>query len=139
MDDKEKKIKQLKENIITFVISLSVGAIIFCLYFFLKSRTIVDACNASIMAAVILVSLGLLIWLTRLGAFDTFAYGFKQLGHAMFGRSPTKYHDMIEYKQDRYEKRKDKTNYYLFIIIAGLCFGVATLVLEIIYHTMIGG
>lgn len=139
MEDKEKKIKNIKTNIITLVISLVIGGGIFCLYFFLNSSTIVAACNGTIMAAIILVCLGVLILLSRLGAFDTFAYGFRQLGSSIFGRNPTKYNDMVEYKQAKYEKRKDKTNYYLFIMLAGAIFGVATVVLEIIYHTMIGG
>lgn len=142
MDDKAKKIKRIKEDIITFVISLGVGGIIFLIYFLLnKDRygEISAGCNATILSAIILVSSGVLVWLSRLGAFDTFAYGFKQLGSSIFSKNPQKYNNMVEYKQDKYEKRKEKTNYYLFIILAGLLFGVATLILEIIYHTMIGG
>lgn len=142
MDDKAKKIKRIKEDIITLVISLGVGGIIFLIYFLLnKDRYggISAGCNATILSAIILVSSGVLVWLSRLGAFDTFAYGFKQLGSSIFSKNPRKYNNMVEYKQDKYEKRKEKTNYYLFIILAGLLFGVATLILEIIYHTMIGG
>ena len=142
MDDKAKKIKRIKEDIITLVISLAVGGIIFLIYFLLnKDRYggISAGCNATILSAIILVSAGVLVWLSRLGAFDTFAYGFKQLGSSIFSKNPRKYNNMVEYKQDKYEKRKEKTNYYLFIILAGLLFGVATLILEIIYHTMIGG
>lgn len=142
MDDKTKKIKRIKEDIITVVISLGVGGIIFLIYFLLnKDRYggISAGCNATILSAIILVSSGVLVWLSRLGAFDTFAYGFKQLGSSIFSKNPRKYNNMVEYKQDKYEKRKEKTNYYLFIILAGLLFGVATLILEIIYHTMIGG
>ena len=138
MEEKEKKVINWKVYIITAIIALAIGTGIFCLYFFLNHSTIVAACNASILAGVSLVGIGALIVLTRLGAFDTFAYGFMQLGTAMFGRQPKKYNDMVEYKQAKYEERKEKSNYYYIIMGVGFLFLVATLVLEIIYHSQIG-
>lgn len=142
MEDNIKKIKRIKENIITLVISLAVGGIIFLIYFLINQGglgAIPAGCNAAILSTIVLVASGILVWLSRMGAFDTFAYGFKQLGSSIFGRNPTKYNNMVEYKQAKIEKRTEKTNYYLFIIFAGLIFGILTVVLEIIYHTIIGG
>lgn len=138
MEEKEKIIINWKIYIIAAIIALAIGAGIFCLYFFLNNMTIVAACNGSILAGVALVGIGALIIITRLGAFDTFAYGFMQLGTSMFGRQPKKYSDMIEYKQAKYNERKEKSKYYFAIMIVGALFFIATLVLEIIYHSQLG-
>ena len=138
MEEKEKKLINIKVYLIAAIIALAIGSGVFCLYFFLNKATIIAACNASILSAVTLIGLGALILLTRLGAFDTFAYGFAQLGSAMFGREPKKYNDMVEYKQMKYEQRKDKTNYYISFLIVGALFIIATIVLEIIYHNQLG-
>lgn len=134
MEEKEKKIKHLKIYIITLIIALAIGSGIFCLYYFLNKPVIATACNATILAGISLVGAGMLILLARLGAFDTFSYGFIQLGTAMFGRQPKRYNDMVEYKQIKTEQRKTKSNYYFVVMIAGSLFLIATLILEIIYH-----
>lgn len=136
--DKQKKLQLIKDYVITLVISLVIGAIIFCLYFFLNSRTLSAACSATFLAGIVLVCIGLLIMVTRFGAFDTFAYGFKQLGTTIFRNKPTKYNDMAEYKQQCYEKRQTKTNYYLFVITGGLLFCIAGAILEVIFHSIYG-
>lgn len=138
MEENKKKSIDWKIYIIAAIIALAIGAGIFCLYFFLNNMTIIAACNASIVAGVSLVGLGALIILARLGTFDTFAYGFMQLGSSMFGRQPKKYNDMIEYKQAKYDERKEKSKYYFAIMIVGALFFIATLVLEIIYHSQLG-
>ena len=51
------------------------GGIIFCLYFFLKGQTLKNAIDASTIAGVALIGGGLMVIITRLGAFDTFAFG----------------------------------------------------------------
>lgn len=136
--DKNKKIQLIKDYSITLVISLVIGTIIFCLYFFLNGRTLTAACSATFLAGVILICTGLLITVARYGAFDTFAYGFKQLGTTIFRNQPTKYNDMAEYKQECYEKRKTKTKYFLFVILAGLLYCIAGGILEIIFHSIYG-
>lgn len=138
MEEKEKKVINWKSYIITGFIALAIGAGIFCLYFFLNKSTLVAACNGSIIAAVSLLGVAALVVLARLGAFDTFAYGFMQLGSAMFSNQPRKYNDMVEYKHAQFEKRKDKSKYYLSIVAVGVIFLIATLVLEIIYHSNLG-
>ena len=137
MEENKKKSIDWKIYIIAAIIALAIGAGIFCLYFFLNNMTIIAACNASIVAGVSLVGLGALIILARLGTFDTFAYGFMQLGSSMFGRQPKKYNDMVEYKQAKYDERKEKSKYYFAIMIVGALFFIASLVLEIIYHSQL--
>lgn len=135
LQEKVKKIQRIKADLITGLISLAIGAAIFCLYFFLSGINLVNACNGAALSGAVLVSAGILILLTRLGAFDTFAYGFMQLGTSMFGKKPCKYNDLVQYKEARNNERKKKTNYYYVIIIAGALFLIALLVLEIIFHT----
>lgn len=138
MEEKEKKKINWKSYIIAGLIALAIGALVFCLYFFLNGRKVIDGCNASILAAVSLIGIGALMIVSKLGAFDTFSYGFIQLGHAMFGRQPKKYKDMIEYKQVKYEERKEKDNYFYSFIAVGMLFIIATIILEIIYHVQLG-
>ena len=98
----------------------------------------IDAVNGSTLTTIVLFSATILSILARLGAFDTFAYGFLQLGHAMFSKNPRKYNSMSDYKQAKYDARKEKRNYYIPMLIVTGLFAIAVIVLEIIYHTMIG-
>ena len=124
---------------ITAVIALAVGALIFVIYFFAMGARFIDAVNGMALTTVLLIGGALLSLLARLGAFDTFAYGFRQLGHAMFNRNnPHKYDNMADYKQAKYDQRKGKRNSYIAILCVSALFVVALIVLEIIYHTKIG-
>ena len=144
MDDKtleiikrrEKKRQIIIADLITGGIALAVGALIFLLYFFLnvEGRTLKTACNGCALAAGVLICAGFLVWLNRLGAFDTFAYGFIQLGTMMFGKNPIKRDSLSDYKENRREKRKDKSKYYFVIMIAGGLFLIALAVLEILFN-----
>ena len=70
--------KYWKTNLITFVIALAIGAIIFCLLFFLRDKSLFDAVNGASIAAVSVLFVGLLMWVSHLGAFDTIVFGFKR-------------------------------------------------------------
>lgn len=135
---KENIKKNFKLYLIAFIVSLLIGAAIFCISFFSQAMTIIAACNGTILAFAILLGLALLITVARFGAFDTFAYGFKQLGSSIFGRSPKKYDDLVMYKNVKVEERKTKSNYQYIMMFASLLFLIANIVLEIIYHTIIG-
>lgn len=127
--------KHYKSYLATLLISLGIGAGIFCLYFFLNRQDIVSACSGAALASVIITSAGVLAWLNRMGAFDTFAYGFKQMGSSIFSKNPQKYNNMADYKSEKYKQRKIKSYYHTCILIAGAMLIIATIVLEIIYHT----
>ena len=132
--EKEQKRKMLIGDIITGAIAFVVGVVIFLLMFFLNDSNLVDAINGCSIAGVSLIGGGLLALLARLGAFDTFAYGFLQLGHSMFSKEPNKYKDYVEYREVKEEKRKQKGKYFVPILIAGALFLVALIPLEIIFH-----
>lgn len=142
MDEKLEKAKRRRENFISYMITAGItlvsGAIIFCLYFFLMGHRFIDAVNGMALTSVLLICGAILTLLARLGAFDTFAYGFRQLGHAMFSNNPRKYNNMAEYKQAKYDARKNKRKSYIVVLIVASLFVIALVVLEIIYHVKIG-
>ena len=131
--------EQIKEywliNLITLLVSLVVGAGIFCLVFFLRNQTIVAAVDGAAIAAFSILFLGLLFWMAHLGAFDTFAFGFKQLGSMLFAKDARKDGKYYEYKESKTEKRQSSSYNFVAIILAGLLLCIALLVLEIIYKT----
>ena len=119
-------------NLITLAISLVIGGAIFCLAFFLKERNIVSAVNAAAISSVSILCIGLLLWMSHLGAFDTFAFGFKQLGTSMFGKKGNETKDFAGYKEQNRIKREEQPKIFLPILIAGLVFLLAMIVLRII-------
>ena len=124
-------------NLITFVVSLVVGAGIFCLFFFLRNQTIVAAVDGAAVGAMVVLFLGLLFWMAHLGAFDTFAFGFKQLGSMLFAKDARRDGTYADYREAKKEKRNDSSYNFVSIIIAGLVLSIVLLVLEIIYKTRV--
>ena len=121
-----------KSHILTFLFSMVFGGTIFCLYFFLKGQTLKNAIDASTIAGVALIGGGLMVIITRLGAFDTFAFGFKQMFTSMFNKDPNAYNSLADYKLQKYDQRKLKKKTYLMLFLAGLLFILALIILEII-------
>ena len=124
-------------NLITLVISLIVGGGIFCLFYFLKGKTIVAAVDGSAVATVSILGIGLLCWMHHLGAFDTFAFGFKQLGSMLFAKEPRRDGKYQDYRQEKIKKRNNSSYNFVAIIVAGLLLSISLIVLEIIYRTTI--
>ena len=124
-------------NLITLAISLVVGGAIFCLAFFLKERNIVSAVDAAAISSVSILCIGLLLWMSHLGAFDTFAFGFKQLGSMLFAKEPRRDGKYQDYRQAKIEKRTNSSYNFIAVIFAGLLLSIALIILEIIYRTTI--
>lgn len=121
-------------NLLTFIISLVVGGLIFVLYFFLRNRAFIDAVNGASLAAMVVLLSGVLSFLSFLGAFDTFAFGFKQLGSMLFAKDARRDGTYQDYRDAKIEKRHSSSYNFIFIILAGLILLIAVVVLEIIYH-----
>ena len=117
--------KYLKVYLITAFVSLAVGVGIFCLYYFLRDRTLLAAIDGVTMAGVILLGVGLLCLLGRFGAYDTMSYGFKQMFASMFAKEANKYNDMSEYKEEKRIKRESSSYYYVVMMIVSLLFFIA--------------
>ena len=124
-------------NLITFIISIMVGMAIFCLIFFLRNQTIIAAVDGAAIGSVVVLFLGLLMWVAHLGAFDTFAFGFKQLGSMLFAKDARRDGTFQEYKENKATKRDNSSYNFVMVILAGLLLSISIIVLEIIYRTSI--
>ena len=121
-------------NLITFLLSLVVGAIIFCIMFFLRGRTLLSAVDGATLGAISVLFLGLLFWMHHLGAFDTFVFGFKQLGSMLFAKDARRDGSYAEYRERKTESRNNSSFNFIAVIFAGLLLCIALIVLEIVYH-----
>lgn len=124
-------------NLVTLVVSLVVGAVIFCLMFFLRNMTLISAVDGIALATAVVILFGLLMLVNHLGAFDTFAFGFKQLGTMIFAKDARKEGPYHEYKENMAIKRQDSSYNFVIVIFVGLLFAIALVVLEIVYHSYI--
>ena len=129
--------KYWKINLITFIISLIIGGGIFCLMFFLRGQNIVAAVDGAALASILVLFFGLLLFVHHLGAFDTFAFGFKQLGSMFFSKEPRKDGKYQDYRAEKIEKRNNSSYNFIAVIAAGLLMSIAIVVLEIIYKVSI--
>lgn len=124
-------------NLTTFFVSLVVGAAIFCLIFFLRNQSIVAAVDGAAIGSIVVLFLGLLMWVAHLGAFDTFAFGFKQLGSMLFAKDARQDGTFQEYKENKAMKRDNSSYNFVMVIFAGLLLSISIIVLEIIYRASI--
>lgn len=74
------------------------------------------------------------MWVSHLGAFDTFAFGFKQLGSMFFAKNPRRDGTYADYKQNKADKRAASSYNFVAVILAGLFMLISVGILEIIYH-----
>ena len=93
--------KHWKINLIVFIVSLLVGFGIFSLIFFLRNKTIVAAVDGAAIGSTVVLFFGLLMLVAHLGAFDTFAFGFKQLGSMLFAKDARRDGTYQEYKKNK--------------------------------------
>ena len=128
----ENKKRNIKPYIVAGVISLVIGAVIFLLFFFLKDRSLRVAIDGASYAGIILITISLFILITRLGFFDIFSYGFKQLGASMFNKNASKYNDYPGYRQQINAVRVKRSKYYISILLVGLLYVIAAIIMILI-------
>jgi hypothetical protein len=121
-------------NLVTFIISLMIAALIFCLMFFLRDRTFGDAVNSVGFATIIILLLGLLSWMAHLGAFDTISFGFKQVGSMLFAKDARRDGSFADYRADKIKKRDNSSFNFIAILLAGILLTIVLIVLEIVYN-----
>lgn len=123
--------------LVTTIISLVIGLTIFLLFYILFGQySMVGAINGTGVAAAILLAVFGLAFVSRNGAFDTLSYGFNQMFASMFGRKANKYNDMMEYKEDKMQKRETASLAYLCFLFVSILFFIAFGILEIIFHVL---
>ena len=121
-------------NLITFLVSLAVGAGIFCIVFFTRSRSMIDAIDGATLGGLIVLLFGLLMMVAHFGTFDFLVFGFKQLISLMFAKNPKKHGQFTDYRDEMTQKRDASSYNFIAVVFAGLLLSIAIIVLEIIYH-----
>ena len=120
-----KKRINLKPYIIASIISIIISAGLFSIFVFALKEPISDGL---VIPGVVLICASGLIFVSREGFFDFASYGFKQLGNAMFGKNPSEYKDLADYKIQASQVREKRSKYYLAVLTVGLMFFIASLV-----------
>ena len=90
---------------------------------FRKSLLLIWWSDSLSIAGAVLVLLGLLGLMARLGAFDTVSYGFSVLGKR-------RYKDLYEYTQAKAEKRSHTPPGFMPLIAVGAVFLAAGMILR---------
>ena len=118
----------------TFIISIVVGITVFLLLFFLGPNQIsmIGALDGSTIAALALLGIGGLAFIANQGMFDSFSYGFGQLGSAIFAKKANKYNDYQGYLEKKRAIRASSPKYFMAILFASIPYLIATLILFII-------
>ncbi len=122
-------------NLITFLISLTIGVAIFLVMFLTRNRTIIAAIDGVTVGGLVILAMGLLCWLSFLGAFDLLTFGFKQLGNTLFSKDPRKAGHFEEFQDEKRQKRLSSSYNFIAMMAAGLLILIAIPILEIIYKT----
>lgn len=117
--------------LITFIVSLIIGVVIFLVYYFLNNATLYSAINGFSLSAVIMLSIGGLMWVANEGFFDVFSYGAKQLVSFMFSKKANENNDFPNYREQNRTKRESKPKMFLPIILSGFILFVLMAILRV--------
>lgn len=129
----DKKRKNLKPYLIASAITLVIGGGLFCLFYFLvRKGSIVDGLG---YPAIILLSIGGLMFVSSCGFFDFLSYGVKQFGSLLFGRKPNNYNDYPGYRQYKADVRKKSPSYFGVVLIIGAIFFIATIIVLLVFKS----
>ena len=105
-------------------IALALGAVLTALGLWSRgSLLLIWWADSLSIAGAVLILLGLLGLVARLGAFDTVGYGVSRLGSR-------RYRDLYEYSQGKAERRSHTPLRFMAFIAAGVLFLAAGLVLR---------
>lgn len=124
--------KHFKAYLVTFIVALAIGLGIFLTFYFLHKSKYIGAMDGTGVAFLALTGIALLIWIGKLGAYDSMSYGFKQMFTSMFGRNPSKYNDFAGYKEEKSQQRKSSSKLYFAMLFVAILFGIAYVILEIV-------
>lgn len=130
--------KHLTTNLITLGIALIIFVAIFLSIYFAQTRDLIAAINGVTIGGISLLAVGMLMWLGHAGAFDIFAFGFKQLASMFFAKDPRKDGQYHDYREQLIVKRADASYNFLVMIAVGLLAFLAVIVLEIVLHVQLG-
>lgn len=121
--------------LVTAAVCLVVAGGIFCLLYFLGSRSSVALIDGLTVGGAVVLGSGAFVWLTKVGFFDFVSYGFKQVGSSLFNRhNPNKYNDFYEYKKAKSSIRETSPDYWFPMVIVGSLVLIAGIILCIIWE-----
>ncbi|HNX16230.1 MAG TPA: DUF3899 domain-containing protein [Bacilli bacterium] len=127
----------LRTNLLILFIGFGLGVAFFFLYIYVLSSGpyFINMTDACFILTAVYLAVGGLMWVARLGFFDTFAYGFISVGNVFFRpvKVEKKYDDLIDYKTQKYEKRKNQGYYFLSLFMLGILALIASLVFYAFY------
>ena len=136
---KSKFKKDLKYYLIAGGITLGFSIGFFCLFFFLRAANfgygLLNWQDSLMIVGIIIFCAGALMWVGHEGFFDIFAYGFKQLGGAMFAKNATAYNDFPGYKEDKKIKRASSPKLFAVVMIIGAAILLAALLVYLIFKS----
>ncbi len=102
-----------------YAAAFGVNAALTLLVLFVKGFKLkINYVDAFSVAGAVSILLGLLVWITAAGAFDTIGYGFSVF------RKDRKYKDLYEYTVHKREKRSRQHRPFLPYIVVGIVFVV---------------
>ena len=124
-------------NLVTFLVSLAIFAGIFCAIFFTRPvKNIIAAVDGATIGSIVILVLSLLMWLSHMGTFDIFSFGFKQMGSMMFAKDARRDGHFADYRADKATKRSNSAYVFVSVIFAGILCAISAGVLCIIYESM---
>lgn len=128
MEDKFRE--NLKTYIIAGSISFGIGLAFLFIFWFAAGLGPLDGLSLS---AVILLASGGLMFVTNEGLFDSFAYGFKQVGKSLFGKKGNEENDFVGYKTNKQEMRSSKPKIFVPVLLVGCLFLVVFIIVRIAF------
>ena len=126
----------LRTNLLIVGIGFGLGLAFFFLYIFVLQKPIYMAMSdASFIVTAIYFSVAVLMLVAYFGFFDTFAYGFISVGNIFFRpfKVQKKYEDLIDYKEQKSEKRKSGGHFYLPFFLLSIIGIISTTTFYILY------
>lgn len=133
--------RNLKYYFIAGGVSLAFGIALFCLFFFIRKPRVGTGLDnwfdSGFIAGIILVCVGALMGVARDGFFDIFAYGFKQMGSALFSKKAHAYNDYPGYREDKKNKRASSPKLFISVLIVSALFLLVSLFMYLAYCSMV--
>lgn len=131
--------EKAQQYLINFIVAAIMAVAPFLIYMLATMNwTLMGLCNGFTLGAIVCL-LGFLLYLvTRLGAFDMFAYGFKDI---FFHMNPNKdkvkkYDDYADYLEKKKEERSRSRVCFIPYVVVGGAFLVTALALRLsIFYT----
>lgn len=120
-------------NLVSLLISLAVGALIYVAFGFYKSFNLYNSVDGLFIAAACLICIGLMYWIINAGTFDGLTVGFSNLFAVQKKNGTKKYDSIFDYRETKAAKRASNRFSFLPIVFAGFLYLVAALIVYAVF------